>query len=119
VGCFLNVHEGPQRISLKSDVPLKAGMLMSNEPGIYFEGKYGIRIENLILCRESSKKGFLEFETVTLCPIDISMIESKYLTPEERQWLNTYHARVREKLSPLLTKTEQHWLNEHTREISG
>lgn len=118
VGCFLNVHEGPQRISLKSDVPLKAGMLMSNEPGIYFEGKYGIRIENLILCRESSKKGFLEFETVTLCPIDISMIESKYLTPEERQWLNAYHAQVREKLSPFLTEKEQQWLREHTREIS-
>lgn len=118
VGCFLNVHEGPQRISLKSDVPLQAGMLMSNEPGIYFEGKYGIRIENLILCRESSKKGFLEFETITLCPIDISLIDAKLLTPEEKQWLNTYHARVRKKISPLLTEEEQQWLMKQTREIS-
>jgi len=117
VGCFLNVHEGPQRIALSSDVPLKPGMLISNEPGIYFEGKYGIRIENLILCKYSHIDGFLEFETVTMCPVENKLIDTGLLTNDEIIWLNTYHQKVREKLSPMLNDNEKEWLKEKTKEI--
>lgn len=117
VGCFLNVHEGPQRIVLSSLVPLKPGMLISNEPGVYFEGKYGIRIENLILCKKSAMEGFLEFETVTLCPIDINLVDPGLLTPDELIWLNTYHQRVFKKLSPLLDIHEREWLEKRTKAL--
>jgi len=117
VGCFLNVHEGPQRISLNSAVPLKPGMLLSNEPGVYFEGKYGIRIENLILCKKSTLEGFLDFETITLCPIHINLIFPELLTPDEKSWLNTYHQIVFEKLSPMLDNDERVWLKENTKAV--
>lgn len=117
VGCFLTVHEGPQRISSTSMVPLKAGMLLSNEPGIYFEGNYGIRIENLMICQPSSKKGYFAFKTVSLCPIDLSLVDTSLLTPDERHWLNAYHATVCEKLSPHLSPKEKKWLKNQTRDI--
>ncbi len=117
VGCFLNVHEGPQRISLNSTVPLKTGMLISNEPGLYFEGKYGIRVENLILCKKSHREGFLEFETVTLCPIDTRPVDTSLLSHKERRWLNNYHTRVCNALLPALNPEEKAWLKEKTQPI--
>ena len=111
VGCFLNVHEGPQSISLKGKTPFQPGMITSNEPGYYREGHYGIRIENLILCRAPEKAGgesedgerpMLSFETLTLCPIDRRLIDPALLTEEERRWLDDYHAKVRETLLPHL-----------------
>ncbi len=118
VGCFLNVHEGPQRISLNSNVPLKPGMIVSDEPGVYFEGKYGIRLENLILCKKSSNDGFLEFETITLCPIDTNLIDTGLLTREEMMWLNMYHQTVYEKLAPLMDNDEKAILRKMTMAVS-
>jgi Xaa-Pro aminopeptidase len=115
------VHEGPQNIS-KRPIPqaLKPGMLTSNEPGYYKAGEYGIRIENLIvtqLCAEPGDRGMMEFETITLAPIDIALIEPKLMTEAERSWLNSYHARVREVLSPLVDAETKAWLAHATREI--
>lgn len=114
VGFFLNVHEGPQGIAAqpasKSAKPLKAGMLTSNEPGYYKTDAYGIRTENLILCKASPQAGFLEFETLTLFPIDLRLIDEGLLTRAEREWLNRYHERVYEALQPLLTREEADWL---------
>ncbi|MEM9984984.1 MAG: aminopeptidase family protein P, partial [Bacteroidota bacterium] len=123
VGHYLNVHEGPQRISpsATADYPLKPGMLTSNEPGIYHEGQYGIRIENLVLCvgvAESEKFGnFLGFETLTLCPIDRKLIEPSLLSPEEKNWLNQYHQRVFTELVPGLDETHQAWLAKATEPV--
>lgn len=101
VGTYLCVHEGPQRISKKgSDVPLEPGMVVSNEPGYYKEGAYGIRIENLIMVRAGDIAGSLQFETITLVPIDTSLIEAGLLLAHERDWLNAYHARVLEVIGP-------------------
>jgi Xaa-Pro aminopeptidase len=121
VGAYLSVHEGPQNIS-KRPIPqaLKPGMLTSNEPGYYKAGEYGIRIENLIvtqLCAEPGDRGMMEFETITLAPIDIALIEPKLMTEAERSWLNSYHARVREVLSPLVDAETKAWLAHATREI--
>ena len=108
VGSYLNVHEGPQRISkLPNNVALEPGMIVSNEPGYYKTGEYGIRIENLVLVRELpnqavAERPMLGFETLTLAPIDRTLIATAMLSADERNWLNTYHARVRETLSPLL-----------------
>ncbi len=116
VGYFLNVHEGPQGISIfpgRGDVVLKSGMITSNEPGFYLEGAYGIRIENLILCRtykETDFGSFLEFETLSLFPIDRSMIISSLLSEEEKNWLNNYHQKVFQRISPHLDTEESHWL---------
>ncbi|MCL4130329.1 UNVERIFIED_CONTAM: hypothetical protein GTU68_038789 [Idotea baltica] len=125
VGFFLNVHEGPQSIgsgasgSLAS--ALQPGMLTSNEPGLYHEGKYGIRIENLVLCVPNSESEtfgkFLAFETVTLCPIDTSLLDGSLMTEDEVTWLNDYHQVVLEKLSPYLSSTEKEWLNRKTETI--
>ncbi len=114
VGFFINVHEGPQGIRM-NDIPvaLEPGMITSNEPGLYLEGEYGIRLENLIVTRpwQTTEFGeFYDFETITLFPFDSSLIEKEILTPTETAWLNDYHAKVLAELSPLLNPTEQAWL---------
>lgn len=119
VGFFMNVHEPPQGIvaviNARGTTPHKLGMLTSNEPGFYKEGEYGIRIENLLLCVEAEKTDFgqfYSFETVTLFPIDTQLVVLDLLTTSERNWLNNYHARVYEKLSPQLNEAEKAWLKE-------
>jgi Xaa-Pro aminopeptidase len=119
VGSFLGVHEGPQRISkMYSKVALDVGMVISNEPGYYKNGAYGIRIENLICVKKSdieSDRDMLEFEELTLCPIDVKAIDQDLLNETEKTWLNSYHQRVYDELSPLLDQEEQVWLKEATR----
>jgi len=105
------VHEGPASISRRGMEPLVAGMILSNEPGYYVEGRYGIRIENLVLVREAAGyPGFLEFETLTLAPIDRALIDKALLDGAEIAWLDSYHARVREALSPHLRGKDREWL---------
>ena len=125
VGFCLNVHEGPQNIGQGSGtdpkIVLEPGMLISDEPAIYREGEYGIRIENLILCREDEETEFgrfLKFDTVTLCYIDKSMIDISLLDQKEIDWLNSYHAEVYDKISPFLLAEERLWLEEKTKVIS-
>ncbi|MDA9682258.1 aminopeptidase P family protein [Candidatus Pelagibacter sp.] len=108
VGFFLNVHEGPQSISKYSKIPIKKGMILSNEPGYYLKNKYGIRIENLIYVRKSDKK--LMFENLTYVPIDIDLINFKMLTKKEKNYLFEYHLNVYSKLSQYLNKKEKMWL---------
>lgn len=115
VGHFLGVHEGPQSIRLNYvNIPLQPGMLTSNEPGVYREGIHGIRCENLVLCVEAMTTEFgrfLKFETMTLCPFDRNLFDLGMMTDGEIEWLNNYHATVRERLLPLLTTDEQRrWL---------
>ena len=120
VGYFLNVHEGPQIISYLTPAnpnqTMKAGMITSNEPGLYRPGKWGIRIENLVaslpvaLPQETEFGKFLHFETLTLCPIDTRPIDFGLLTKAEVRWLNAYHADVREKLLPLVDGAARDWL---------
>lgn len=122
VGYFLNVHEGPQGISPNPAVNqvFEHGMITSNEPGLYIEGEYGIRIENLILAREISDTGsgrWLEFETLSLFPIDLNLVDSKLLTETEKLWLNNYHTMVYDRLSPQLTPSEKDWLKGKTQKI--
>ncbi len=116
VGCHLCVHEGPQRISKRGgDVPLQPSMILSNEPGYYREGAYGIRIENLVLVVErevSEGTRYFGFNTLTLAPIDTRLIMPQLLGEHERAWLNHYHQRVLEALSPHLDSYEIEWLNE-------
>ena len=96
VGSYLSVHEGPQRIARRGDEPLLAGMIVSNEPGYYEAGEFGIRIENLLLVREDPDvPDMLSFETLTFAPIDRRLIDAALLTPAERDWLNAYHMQVR------------------------
>jgi Xaa-Pro aminopeptidase len=115
VGCFLGVHEGPQRISKRGgDAPLQAGMIISNEPGYYKTGAYGIRIENLVaVTRQSHGQGgkdWLGFETVTCAPLDIKLVDAALLTATEKDWLNAYNAWVLSSLSDGLTGHERQWL---------
>jgi Xaa-Pro aminopeptidase len=121
VGCYLSVHEGPQNISKRPVLQaLMPGMVVSNEPGYYKAGEYGIRIENLIVVREAEGLGerrMLEFETITLAPIDLNLVETDLLTDGEKGWLNAYHARVREVLEPMLEGKTRDWLNQATRAI--
>ncbi len=116
VGSFLNVHEGPQSIRKElNPVELRAGMVLSNEPGYYVEGKYGIRHENLILIKTWKKNEwntFYEFETLTLCPFFKSVIVKSMLTQEEIDWINTYHKLVQEKLSPHLEGEVKTWFED-------
>lgn len=117
VGAYLCVHEGPQRISKRgSNVALKPGMVISNEPGYYAAGQYGIRIENLVAV-VALEKGFLGLETLTLAPIDRRLILPALLTTAERQWLNSYHACVAATHMPHLTPAEGDWLNAATQGI--
>lgn len=120
VGFLLNVHETPPRISWRAanDAPFEAGMITSDEPGLYFEGKFGIRHESLLLCvRAEEFDGFLRFEPLTLVPFDRDGIEPSLLTVRQRALLNGYHRRVFEALSPHLTAEETEWLRGATAEI--
>jgi Xaa-Pro aminopeptidase len=122
VGAYLSVHEGPHRISkMANNVALLPGMIVSNEPGYYKTDAYGIRIENLVAVREAKIDGadrrYLEFETLTLAPIDLACIEPGLLTDAERQWLNDYHRRVRETAGPEVDAATRAWLAEATRAI--
>jgi Xaa-Pro aminopeptidase len=115
VGSYLSVHEGPARISKLGSVPLKRGMILSNEPGYYRTDAYGIRIENLILVTEAApvlgaEKPLNAFETLTLAPIDTRLIDPALLTADETAWLNAYHARVRDALGPLVDAATRAWL---------
>ncbi len=114
IGHFLSVHEGPQNIRIRDNgVELKPGMLLSNEPGVYRKGEYGIRLENMILvkeCKESDFGPFYEFETLSLFPFDWEAIDINMLSVKELEWLNNYHQIVYQKLSPFLPEKEKEWL---------
>jgi len=118
VGHFLNVHEGPQSIRLNYvPAPLTPGMITSNEPGLYREGIHGIRCENLVLTTEAMTTefgNFYKFETLTLCPFDLSLFDTSLMNNQEIQWINAYHARVREALAPDLTGAPLQWLEKNT-----
>lgn len=121
VGFFINCHEGPQNIRLNANpTPLEPGMLQSDEPGLYLADRYGVRCENLILCVPDTVTEFgqfLKFEPLTLFPFDLRLFQTEIMTPEEIQWVNDYHARVREALTPLLSPEEAAWLADKTREL--
>lgn len=121
VGFFLNVHEDPQGfspgISSRSKCPIEVGMVTSNEPGYYKEGEYGIRIENLVVTVKSDDEGFLEFDTITLFPIDQTLIDETLLSDREKDWLNSYHQKVYKMLSPHLNSAEQLWLKEKCKRL--
>lgn len=114
VGAFLSVHEGPQRLSRLSEVPLEPGMILSNEPGYYREGAFGIRLENLIITQTAPKTGdgrdHLSFETLTMVPLDQRMILARMLTEEERDWLNAYHAQILQVIGPRISDRALKWL---------
>jgi Xaa-Pro aminopeptidase len=116
VGSYLSVHEGPARISKLGTAPLKRGMILSNEPGYYRAGAYGIRVENLVLVVEApaapaAEKPLNAFETLTLGPIDRRLVEPSLMTPEEIAWLDAYHTRVRDSLAPLVDEPTRVWLS--------
>ena len=121
VGSYLSVHEGPQGISPRASAPLRAGMILSNEPGYYKEGAWGIRIESLVLVRaapwKAGRRGMLFFETLTLAPIDPSLILLTLLSREEKEWLNRYHKNVRVKLTPHLPSKTALWLKDATQPL--
>lgn len=111
VGCFLNVHEGPQSVSARgNDYPLKENMVVSIEPGYYKEGDFGIRIENLVYVKKCSKDNFLNFVPLTVVPIDFALIDKYLLEEREIKWLNAYHKNVYKVVAPHLNKQEQEWL---------
>jgi Xaa-Pro aminopeptidase len=123
VGSYLSVHEGPQSLSKRSHVPLEPGMIVSNEPGYYKAGAYGIRIENLLLVSPpeavpGGEREMMGFETLTLVPIDRRLVEPKLMTAEELAWLNAYHARVREVIGPHLVE-DRPWLEAATAPINS
>ena len=123
VGSYLGVHEGPQRISKRGgDVALEPGMIVSNEPGYYKEGAYGIRIENLVVVTavdapDGAEKELLGFETLTLAPIDTRLVDLGLMTTSEIDWLNGYHARVRDSVAPLVDADTRSWLETATQPI--
>lgn len=121
VGSYLSVHEGPQRISKIGATPLRPGMILSNEPGYYRAGEYGIRLENLVIVERrdiaGAEREIYGFETITLAPFDLACVEPKLMSPEEIAWLNAYHAQVRKTLSPLVDARTKNWLREATRAI--
>jgi Xaa-Pro aminopeptidase len=122
VGSYLSVHEGPARISKLGTTALRRGMILSNEPGYYKTAGYGIRTENLLLVIAAPEPAGAEkpvntFETLTLAPIDRRLIDSRMLTAKERNWIDSYHARVQEVLSPLLDTPTQRWLDAATRPL--
>lgn len=112
VGCFLNVHEGPQSISPHNEYPLKSGMIISNEPGYYLEDSYGIRLENLELIENAHAEGFLNFRTLTLVPYDESCIDFDLLEKSEKQWLLIYYEKIKHRVYPHLSPLCQSWFNE-------
>ena len=121
IGYCLNVHEGPQGITQRHNpVALQAGMLVTNEPALYREGKYGIRTENVVVVTEKEKNEFgefLQFETIMFCPINTEAINVVLLSDNEKAWLNDYHAKTFEKLSPLLDEEEKAWLRNATKAV--
>ena len=121
VGSYLNVHEGPHQIRMEwKPAPLRPGMTVTDEPGLYLAGKFGVRIENTLVVKDYMQTEFgrfLQFEPLTLCPIDLGCADISMLTVEEKQWINGYHRLVREKLSPLLDEDEKTWLEDQTREV--
>ncbi len=124
VGSYLCVHEGPQSISPVSGFAagLSRGMVLSIEPGYYRAGHFGLRTENLALVQRAENLsgesgGFLRFETLTLCPIDLRLVEPRLLDAGERAWLNAYHERVRATLAPLLEAEAAAWLARETRPL--
>jgi Xaa-Pro aminopeptidase len=120
VGSYLSVHEGPQRIARLATQELLPGMILSNEPGYYRPGAFGIRIENLVVVKEAAEieggdQPMLGFDTLTYCPIDRRLVLPAFLTDEELAWLNDYHAETREKLMPLIADDEtREWLKAAT-----
>lgn len=126
VGYVLNVHETPNSIrwqvknSYGEQLPFEEGMITSNEPGFYVEGQYGVRLENLILCKKAEKTEygqFMEFETLTLVPFDLDAVDAEMLEKRDKQLLNDYHRRVYETISPYLTEEEKGWLADATRAV--
>ena len=124
VGSYLGVHEGPQRISKGGHtVALQPGMILSNEPGYYKSGEYGIRLENLVVVipaatGDGEGREWFAFETITLVPFDVSLIDGSLLNATEREWLNAYHARVREVIGPLVDSSTAGWLEQATERIA-
>ena len=126
IGYLLSVHEGPQNIRWRfiggmEEAVLEPGMIVSDEPGVYIEGQYGIRIETILEVVEAAKNGdgrFLRFEPLTLVPLDPALIDPAYLTPQTTEVLNRYHARVYEEIAPLLTQEEGEWLYTQTRPVT-
>ena len=123
VGAYLSVHEGPQRISKIGHVALEPGMILSNEPGYYKAGEYGIRIENLVVVTprkiEGGEREMLGFDVLTLAPIDLSLVQPNLMAPDETTWLDTYHRHVRATLSPHLPEDSRRWLAGATRRLTG
>jgi Xaa-Pro aminopeptidase len=121
VGSYLSVHEGPQRIAKTGTTALQPGMILSNEPGYYKAGAYGIRIENLILVEPRTISGgerkMLGFETLTLAPIDRALVQVDLLTPEEVEWVDSYHSQVHDRLSPLVNGATRAWLEGATQPL--
>lgn len=121
VGSYLSVHEGPHQIRMEwKPTPLRAGMTITDEPGIYLADEFGVRIENTLLVTnylQTDFGKFLQMEPLTLCPIDTAPIEMELLTPEEKGWLNDYHRMVFEKLSPWLEEDDKNWLEEATKPL--
>ena len=121
VGACLSVHEGPHQIRMEwKPTPLRAGMTVTDEPGLYLSGKFGVRIENTLLIKDyqTTEFGkFLQMESLTLCPIDLTPVDFSMLQPEEIEWLDTYHRDVFEKLSPYLEGEDLEWLREATRPV--
>ena len=121
VGSYLNVHEGPHQIRMEyRPAPFHAGMTVTDEPGIYLEGRFGVRIENVLLVQpymETEFGRFLQFETLTLCPIDTTPVDVTLLTDNERTWLNDYHQMVFDRLSPHLDDSDRQWLYAATRPV--
>lgn len=123
VGSYLSVHEGPQRLARTGTVPFEAGMILSNEPGFYKEGAFGIRIENLIVVEQApalpgqTVPQMLRFETLTWVPIDTRLVDPDLLTQDERDWLNKYHSEVLRRIAPLVEGGAKDWLSEACRAI--
>jgi len=121
VGSYLNVHEGPHQIRMEwKPTPLRAGMTVTDEPGLYLSGRFGVRTENTLLVKEYKETEFgkfLQMESLTLCPIDTKPIDVSMLAPEEVEWLNGYHREVYEKLAPYLDEDEKKWLKNATKAI--
>jgi Xaa-Pro aminopeptidase len=122
IGSYLSVHEGPQRLAKTGTAALAPGMIVSNEPGYYAGGAFGIRIENLVVVEARAIPGgerpMLGFETLTLAPIDLSLVEPKLMDADEIAWLDDYHARVRKTLSPRVDSSTRAWLTKATRRLA-
>ncbi|KAL8266128.1 hypothetical protein R6Q59_003472 [Mikania micrantha] len=127
IGSYLNVHEGPHSISFRPglSIPLQASMTVTDEPGYYEDGKFGIRLENVLIVKKAStqfnfaNKGYLEFEHITWAPYQTKLIDVSLLLPEEIKWINSYHAKCRDILAPYLSESDKTWLNQATEPIAA